>query len=74
MREKRLITVVDPDLEITGGGGRGGHPDPEIRGGGGGHPDPEIRKGAGLKKFFLSPSGLSLVSNQAGGGLPWIRH
>ena len=50
MREKRLITVADPDLEIRGGGG--GHPDPAIRGGGGGHPDPEIRKGAGLKKFF----------------------
>ena len=63
MREKRLITVADPDLEIRGGrgghpdpairgGGGGSHPDPAIRGGGGGHPDPEIRKGAGLKKFF----------------------
>ena len=62
MREKRLITVADPDLEIRGGGGghpdptiRGGggsHPDPAIRGGGGSHPDPEIWKGAGLKKFF----------------------
>ena len=31
MREKRLITVADPDLEIRGGGG--GHPDPAIRGG-----------------------------------------
>ena len=41
MREKRLITVVDPDLGIRGGGG--GHPDPAIRGGGGSHPDPEIR-------------------------------
>ena len=67
MREKRLITVADPDLEIRGGGG-GGHPDLEIRGGGGGHPDPEIRKGAGLKKHFFGPSGLSLVSNQGAGG------
>ena len=65
MREKRLITEADPDLEISGGGG--GHPDPAIRGGGGSHPDPairggggghpgririRIRKGAGLKKFF----------------------
>ena len=65
MREKRLITVADPDLEIRGGGG--GHPDLEIRGGGGGHPDPEIRKGAGLKKIFFGPSGLSLVSNQGWG-------
>ena len=34
-------TVVDPDLQIRGGGDGGGHPVPEIRGG-----------GAGLKKFF----------------------
>ena len=50
MRENRLITVADPDLQI--------------RGGGGGHPDPEIRKGVGLKKTFFGPSGLSLVSNR----------
>ena len=76
MREKRLITVADSDLQIRGGGGGhpdpeirgggGGHPDPEIRGGGGGHPDPEIRKGTGLKKNFFGSSGLSLVSNQGG--------
>ena len=28
------IAVADPDLQIRGGG-RGGHPDPEIRGEGG---------------------------------------
>ena len=65
MREKRLITVADPDLEIRGG--RGGHPDLEIRGGGGGHPDPEIRKGAGLKKNF-SALRASVWSQIRGGG------
>ena len=45
-----LIAVADPDLQIGGGGGwgRGGHPDPEIRGG-------------GLKKFFFNLSGLTLT-------------
>ena len=43
--------MANPDLQIKGGGGRGcGHPDPEIRGGGG-----------DFEKFFLGPSGLSLV-------------
>ena len=82
MREKRLITVADPDLEIRGGGGghpdpaiRGGggsHPDPAIRRGGGGHPDPEIRKGAGLKNLFR-PFGPQF-GLKSGGALPWIRH
>ena len=46
------IAVADPGLQIrgVGGGGRGSHPDPEIRGGGG-----------GLKKIFFGPSGLNLV-------------
>ena len=39
-------TVVDPDLQISGGGG---------------HPDPEIRGGAVSKKFVSGPAGLSLV-------------
>ena len=37
-------TVADPDLQIRGGG-KGGHPDPEIRGEGGWSP----------KKFFRPP-------------------
>ena len=41
--------VADLDLQIREGGG---HPDTEIRGGGG---------ATGLKNFFFSPSGLSLV-------------
>ena len=36
---------LGPDLQIRGGGGRGGHPDPEIKG------------GAVSKKFF-QPFGL----------------
>ena len=54
MRQKRLIRVADPDLEI--------------RGGGGGHPDPEIRKGAGLKKFFSALR--ASVWSQIRGGPP----
>ena len=78
MREKRLITVADPDLEIRGGrgrssrpcdkGGGGSHPDPAIRGGGGGHPGPEIRKGASLKKFFSALR--ASVWSQIRGGPP----
>ena len=34
-----LYPVVDPDLQIRGGGGAG-------------HPDPEMRRGAALKIFF----------------------
>ena len=46
----RARSVADPNLQIRGGAGGGGHPDPEKRG------------GAGLKKrFFLAPSGPSLV-------------
>ena len=41
--------VLDPDLEIKGGGG-GGHPNPEIRGGGG-----------GFQKIFFGLSGHSLI-------------
>ena len=47
-----LQSVADPGLQIRGGGGWGGHPDPEIRARGG---------GAVSKKFFFSPSGLILV-------------
>ena len=48
------IAVADRGLQIrgVGGGGRGSHPDPEIRGGG---------EGGGLKKIFFGPSGLNLV-------------
>ena len=44
--------MADPDLQIMGGGGggRGGHPDPEIWGGGG-----------RSQKLFFGPSGLILV-------------
>ena len=47
--------MADLDLQIKGGrGGEGGVVGP---------PDPEIRQGVGpgLKKFFLGPSGLSLL-------------
>ena len=44
-----LYPVVDPELQIRGGGV------------GAGHPDPEMRMGAALKIFFFRPSGLSLV-------------
>ena len=40
--------MPDPDLEIRGGGGERG----VIQ---------TLRKGGATKKFFLSPSGLSLV-------------
>ena len=46
-----LSSVPDPDLEIGGRGGGGGHPDPELRGGG----------EAVSKMFFFGPSGHSLV-------------
>ena len=36
-------------------------PDPDVEIGRGGHPDPEIRGGPGLPNFFFGPSGLSLV-------------
>ena len=42
--------MADPDFQIRGEGG----------GGVGGHPDPEIG-GPGLKNFFSRPLGLSLV-------------
>ena len=45
MKILRLISVADPDLQIKGG--------PEISGG--------VGDGTDSKKFFLGPSGLSLV-------------
>ena len=58
--------VVDPDLQITGGGrgrGRGRDPDPEIRGGGVG----------GLHKQFFRPFGPQFgLKLRGGGALPWI--
>ena len=36
-------------------------PDSDLEIGRGGHPDPEIRGGPGLPNFFFGPSGLSLV-------------
>ena len=43
--------MADPELqEKSGGGGEGGHPDPEIRG-----------QGPVSPKKFFGPSGLSLV-------------
>ena len=39
----RACSVADADLQIRGGAGGGGHPDPEKRG------------GAGLKKKFFGP-------------------
>ena len=49
-------TLVDPHLQIKGGGG-----------GEGGHPDPEIRRGGPVSNFFLGPSGLSLVHKKKQG-------
>ena len=46
----RSISVLDPDLELRGGGGGAGQPDPEIRG-----------RGAQSPKNFFCPSGLSLI-------------
>ena len=59
-------TAEGPDLQIKGGLG---HPDPVMEEGGG---------RGGLKKSFFSPSGLSLVNKNKGGGpprpFPWIHH
>ena len=41
--------MVDPDLQIRGGGG-------------GGHPDPEIWGGGQSQKFFFSPFGAQFGS------------
>ena len=56
-------TVADPDLQIRGGGGgKGGHPDPEIRGEGGWSP----------KKFFSALQASVWSKNKGGGGrAPW---
>ena len=49
------IPVADPDLQIgVGGGVRGGHPDPEIRGG-----RPVKKNNKSFRAF--GPSGLILV-------------
>ena len=51
--------MTDPDLEIRGGGGKSGHPDPEIRG------------EQSTKNFFRPfgpPFGLKI---RGGGGPPW---
>ena len=63
------IAVLDPDLQIKGGG----------EGRGGGHPDPDIRGRSGLQKNFFGPSGLILVYKSGGARVPsplppWIRH
>ena len=49
------ISVADPDLQIRGGGGEGGHSDPEIRGEGG-------------PKFFFTAFRGSVCSKNKGGG------
>ena len=41
-----MIVVADPDIQIRGGGGGAGHPDPETRG------------MPGLQKNFFRPFGL----------------
>ena len=52
--------MVDPDLQIRGGGrGEGGT----------GHSDPEIKGDPVSKKFFVVWS-----KNKGGGPLPWICH
>ena len=54
-----LFPVVDPDLQIKGGGA---------------HPDPEIRGGARSKKHFFRPFrpqfGLKMRGARASGPLP----
>ena len=62
-----MWSVADPDLQIRG---RGGHPDPEIKGGG---------RGGGLKKKSFLALRASVWSENKGGGrapryLTWIRH
>ena len=58
--------VADPDLQIRGKGGGGGHPDPEIRGG-----------GAVFRKNVFQPFGSQFGPKITGPGppgpLPWIR-
>ena len=64
-------------LSDKGGGGVGGHPDPEIRGGPvtknwggvGGHPDPEIRGGPVSRNFFR-PFGRPFGRKIRGAGPP----
>ena len=53
-KEGGTFSVANADLQIRGrgGGGRPGHPDPEIRGGGGWPVS---------KKIYFGPSGLSFV-------------
>ena len=52
--------MLDPDLQIKGGG----------EGKGGGHPDPDIRGRSGLQKNFFGPSGLILVYKSGGARVP----
>ena len=49
--------MTDPDLQIRGGGG-----------GRGGHPDPEDKLGGGLQKFFFRPFGPQFGLKITGGG------
>ena len=55
----RPLTGADPDLQIRvgGGGGRAGHPDPEIEGG-------------SDKKFFSAPRASIWSKNKGGPGPP----
>ena len=57
------ITVLDPDLEIKGGGGG-----VEV-----GHPDPEIRTGGAVPKKNFSALRASVLSKNRGGLLPYKR-
>ena len=54
------IAVLDPDLQIKGGGGEGG----------GGHPDPEIRGRPGLQKSFSALQASFWSTNQGEPGSP----
>ena len=63
-RKPYQIVVVNPDLQVRGGGS---------------HPDTEIRGNLSLKKNFIEPLrpqfGLKIIREAGGGGaLPWIHH
>ena len=60
----RRYAVGDPDLQIRGGGG------------GSGHPDPEIRSGQSPKNFFrpFGPQFGLKIRGAPPRPLPWIRH
>ena len=59
--QRKLLRVAEPDLQIKGKEGGGGHPDPEIRGTGSSH-----------KKNFFDPASVWSQNKGRGGG--WIRH